>query len=127
MLCAHTIRRLKPGTTEQFLEDFRPGSEDLPAGWVAVTRDGSAVISDRTIRLGAGDGTLERRADTDKLAADVKALKVGHGLTKGVSIGPLINDEAVKKVTRLPRRTAIVAHVSKGGTGLMMESLTGTR
>ena len=40
-------------------------------------------------------------AFTDKLAAEVKALKTGHGLTKGVSIGPLINDEAVKKVTRL--------------------------
>jgi hypothetical protein len=30
-------------------------------------------------------------------------------------------------VTKIHRRTAIVAHVSKGGTGLMMESLTGTR
>lgn len=40
-------------------------------------------------------------AFTAKLAAEVKALKVGHGLTKGVAIGPLINDEAVKKVTRL--------------------------
>jgi hypothetical protein len=32
-------------------------------------------------------------------------------------------------VTKIHRRTAIVAHVSQGGTGLMMESLanTGTR
>jgi hypothetical protein len=30
-------------------------------------------------------------------------------------------------VTKIHRRTAIVAHVTKGGTGLMMESLTGTR
>jgi len=30
-------------------------------------------------------------------------------------------------VTKIHRRTAIVAHISKGGTGLMMESLTGTR
>jgi succinate-semialdehyde dehydrogenase/glutarate-semialdehyde dehydrogenase len=40
-------------------------------------------------------------AFTDKLATEVRALKTGHGLTKGVSVGPLINDEAVKKVTRL--------------------------
>ncbi|HYM36603.1 MAG TPA: PilZ domain-containing protein [Steroidobacteraceae bacterium] len=30
-------------------------------------------------------------------------------------------------VTKIHRRTAIVAHVSRGGTGLMMENLTGTR
>jgi hypothetical protein len=30
-------------------------------------------------------------------------------------------------VTKIHRRTAVVAHVSRGGTGLMMESLTGTR
>jgi hypothetical protein len=30
-------------------------------------------------------------------------------------------------VTKIHRRTAIVAHISRGGTGLMMESLTGTR
>ena len=49
--------------------------EDLPAGWLAVPRDGSAVVTDRTVRLGAGDGTLERRAETDKLAADVARLE----------------------------------------------------
>ena len=49
--------------------------EDLPAGWVAVPRDGSAVVTDRTVRLGAGDGTLERRAETEKLAADVARLE----------------------------------------------------
>jgi hypothetical protein len=30
-------------------------------------------------------------------------------------------------VTKIHRRTAIVAHITRGGTGLMMESLTGTR
>jgi len=30
-------------------------------------------------------------------------------------------------VTKIHRRTAIVAHISHGGTGLMMESLTGTK
>jgi hypothetical protein len=30
-------------------------------------------------------------------------------------------------VTKIHRRTAIVAHVTRGGTGLMMENLTGTR
>jgi hypothetical protein len=30
-------------------------------------------------------------------------------------------------VTKLHRRTAVVAHVSRGGTGLMMESYTAAR
>src|SRR5215813_11639008 len=34
MLCAHTVRRLKPGTFDQFREAFRPPSEDQPPGWV---------------------------------------------------------------------------------------------
>ncbi len=41
----------------------------LPAGWVVVPRDGSAVVGEVVVRLGAGDGTLERRAQHE-LAAD---------------------------------------------------------
>jgi chromosome segregation protein len=47
----------------------------LPAGWVAVPRNGSAVVTDRTVRLGAADGTLDRRAETDKLAGEVARLE----------------------------------------------------
>nr|MBO2490133.1 PilZ domain-containing protein [Gammaproteobacteria bacterium] len=48
------------------------------------------------------------------------------GLKKGttVQLAFAIN---LGVVTKIHRRTAIVAHVSNGGTGLMMESLTGTR
>jgi hypothetical protein len=48
------------------------------------------------------------------------------GLKKGatVQLAFAIN---LGVVTKIHRRTAIVAHVSRGGTGLMMESLTGTR
>jgi hypothetical protein len=34
MLCAHTVRRLKPGTFDRFAEAFRPQEDDPPAGWV---------------------------------------------------------------------------------------------
>jgi chromosome segregation protein len=47
----------------------------LPAGWVAVPRSGSALVTDATVRLGAADGTLERRAETDKLAGEVARLE----------------------------------------------------
>jgi hypothetical protein len=35
MLCAHTVRRLKPGTAERFIEDFQPSEEHPPARWVS--------------------------------------------------------------------------------------------
>ena len=34
MLCAHTVRRLKPGTFDEFREAFRPASDNPPPGWV---------------------------------------------------------------------------------------------
>jgi hypothetical protein len=34
MLCAHTVRRLKPGTFDQFREAFRLAAGAPPAGWV---------------------------------------------------------------------------------------------
>ena len=44
----------------------------LPAGWVVVPRDGSAVIDDTTVSLGTNDSGLERRAEQSRLAADVE-------------------------------------------------------
>jgi len=32
MICAHTVRRLRPGTFEQFKETFRPDQDAPPAG-----------------------------------------------------------------------------------------------
>ncbi|MEX2011336.1 MAG: hypothetical protein WEF51_03755, partial [Chloroflexota bacterium] len=45
---------------------------DLPAGWTAVTRDGSAVVAGLTVALGQPDSALERRADATRLAAEVE-------------------------------------------------------
>jgi chromosome segregation protein len=48
--------------------------EELPAGWVAVVRDGSAVVGELTVRLGRVDAPLERRAEADRLRAEVERL-----------------------------------------------------
>jgi succinate-semialdehyde dehydrogenase/glutarate-semialdehyde dehydrogenase len=57
-------------------------------------------------------------AFTEKLVAAVEALKVGNGADDGVQIGPLINDEAVAKVTELVEQaTAKGAKVLTGGVG----------
>ena len=39
----------------------------LPAGWVAVARDGSAVVDDTGVTLGPGDSVLERRMEHARL------------------------------------------------------------
>jgi chromosome segregation protein len=46
----------------------------LPAGWVAVTRDGSAVVDDTGVALGAPDSVLDRRAEHTRLSADLERL-----------------------------------------------------
>ncbi|MDQ3128306.1 MAG: hypothetical protein M3Q66_07640, partial [Chloroflexota bacterium] len=44
----------------------------LPAGWLAVPRDGSAVVDDVGVALGAADTVLERRAEQQRLATDLE-------------------------------------------------------
>ncbi len=47
---------------------------DLPAGWIVVPRDGSAVVTDLTVALGAADPVLERRAELATVTAEVERL-----------------------------------------------------
>jgi chromosome segregation protein len=44
----------------------------LPGGWVAVTRDGTAVVDDLGVTLGTADSVLERRAEHARLVADLE-------------------------------------------------------
>jgi chromosome segregation protein len=48
----------------------------LPQGWVAVPRDGSAVVDDTGITLGTPDSTLDRRAEHARLAAELERAEV---------------------------------------------------
>jgi hypothetical protein len=59
MLCAHTVRRLKPGTYDQFRDAFMPSAEDAPAGWVRFHMLRGLANSDEVVTFGFFDGTLE--------------------------------------------------------------------
>ncbi|HTG41863.1 MAG TPA: AAA family ATPase, partial [Methylomirabilota bacterium] len=48
--------------------------EELPVGWLAVVRDGSAVVGELTVRLGRSDASLERRAEAERLRGEVERL-----------------------------------------------------
>ena len=47
----------------------------LPPGWMAVPRDGSAVVTDLAVTLGSTESVLERRADALRLTATAETLE----------------------------------------------------
>jgi hypothetical protein len=85
MLCALTVRQLKPGTFERFAEEFGPReSEGPPRGWVRFDMIRDLSDENRVVTFGFFDGTLEelersqseggyqdRRAAVDDLIDDV--------------------------------------------------------
>ena len=60
MLCALTVRKLKPGTMEQFRQAFIPGEEmEAPAGWKRFYAVRNVDDENEVITFGFFDGTLE--------------------------------------------------------------------
>ena len=60
MLCAHTVRRLKPGTFEQFREGFGPPEEAAQQGWVRFHMLRNVNDENEVVTFGFFDGTLEQ-------------------------------------------------------------------
>ena len=60
MLCALTVRKLKPGSFDEFLEAFRPhAADDMPRGWVRFHALRDRSDPDRIVTFGFFDGTFE--------------------------------------------------------------------
>jgi heme-degrading monooxygenase HmoA len=85
MLCALTVRKLKPGAMEEFKQAFVP-AEDMepPAGWKHFYALRGIADENEVITFGFFDGTLEemrankedneydqRRADADEFVESV--------------------------------------------------------
>ena len=62
MLCALTVRKLKPGTFEDFRKAFMGPMEsgDPPEGWVRFNMIRNAQDPDEVVCFGFFDGTLEQ-------------------------------------------------------------------
>ena len=58
MLCALTVRSLKPGTFEQFREAFLP-SREAPPGWVRFNMLRSTDDPNEVICFGFFDGSVD--------------------------------------------------------------------
>lgn len=79
MVCALTVRTLKPGTFEQFREAFMRSEdpENPPAGWVRFNMVRNAENPDEVICFGFFDGTLDelhRRAAEQGYAEQLQAV-----------------------------------------------------
>ncbi|HWO15556.1 MAG TPA: hypothetical protein VNM89_02450 [Solirubrobacterales bacterium] len=60
MLCALTVRKLKPGTMEDFKAAFMPpGDMEAPPGWKRFYALRNAADENEIITFGFFDGTLE--------------------------------------------------------------------
>lgn len=59
MLCAHTVRRLKPGSYDQFVETFVPRGQNPPAGWVRFHMLRDLADEDVVVTFGFFDGSPE--------------------------------------------------------------------
>lgn len=61
MLCALTVRKLKPGTMEQFKEAFIPGDDDMqaPPGWKRFYAIRNVADENEIVTFGFFDGTLD--------------------------------------------------------------------
>jgi chromosome segregation protein len=57
----------------------------LPPGWIAVPRDGGAVVTDLSVMLGATESVLERRADVVRLTAQAEALETDLASARGAA------------------------------------------
>ncbi len=89
MYCALTVRKLKPGTMEQFKQAFIPDDDmDTPAGWKRFYAIRNVADENEIVTFGFFDGTLEelragqqegnseyeqRRAKVDELVESVGA------------------------------------------------------
>ncbi|MCB0829970.1 MAG: hypothetical protein KDB54_03990 [Solirubrobacterales bacterium] len=59
MLCALTVRKVKPGKSEEFLEKFRPPDDETPGGWQRFYAIRNTADEDEVITFGIFDGTLD--------------------------------------------------------------------
>lgn len=59
MLCAHTVRKLKPGTFDEFKAGFGPPDEATQQGWVRFHMLRNLADPNEVVSFGFFDGTLE--------------------------------------------------------------------
>ncbi len=58
----------------------------MPPGWIVVTRDGSAIVTEVGVTFGAAELVLERRAEAARLAREADTLDAEVGNLRAVAV-----------------------------------------
>jgi len=66
----------------------------LPPGWLAVPRDGGAVVTDLSVTLGTIESVLERRADVMRLTGQAETLESELAGLRGAAAAALAESSA---------------------------------
>ena len=83
MLCAHTVRKLKPGSFEEFKAGFGPPDDAAQTGWVRFHMLRSLSDENEVVTFGFFDGTLD----------DLNNSQRQHGYDERVKdISPLVDE-----------------------------------
>ena len=89
----------------------------LPPGWIVVARDGSAVVDDLAVRLGAPESVLERRAEATRLTGEVdrarEAVAAFDGAASNATRAAVVARTAVEAARNEEARTAALRRGSE--------------
>jgi hypothetical protein len=103
MLCALTVRTLKPGTFDQFREAFMRPMEggEPPPGWVRFNMVRSTENPDEVVCFGIFDGTLEQMrssiaGDRDTQQREIEPFVAAVGAD---SVYEVVEDLSVQRST----------------------------
>ena len=58
----------------------------VPPGWVAVTRDGGAIVTELGVVLGAPESVLERRSEAERLTGESAAAEAEVAKLRGIAV-----------------------------------------
>lgn len=99
MLCALTVRKVKPGTAEQFLENFRPPDDEIPGGWKRFYAIRNLADENEVITFGIFDGDLDQleasQAEDNRYEDRIKAVEQFIESTGTSGVFEVLVDQAI--------------------------------
>ena len=99
MLCALTVRKVKPGTAEQFIENFRPPDDEIPGGWKRFYAIRNLADENEVITFGIFDGDLDQleasQAEDNRYEERIKAVEQFIESTGTRGVFEVLVDQAI--------------------------------
>ncbi len=79
MLCALTVRKVKAGMADQFIENFQPPDDEIPGGWKRFFAIRNLADENEVITFGLFDGDLDQlnasQAENNAYEERIKAVE----------------------------------------------------